>query len=152
MILLPLPLLLILTSHQHRSFVTEFLLLLGQIYHCCLLLLSSMQNLSNLGMKYHQIYVCTSDSQQLSLKGCFLPTTDSTEDFFGVEVPKLSKTDLMSAINATCSFLNLNNTPTIWLARSGLDMSSVLIDIFAYWALQSKTTLIFPGFCGWYTP
>ena len=91
-ILLPLHLLLILKSHQNTSFITEFLLLLGKSYHCCLLLLSSMHSLSNLRMKYHKIYVCTSDSQKLFLKDCFLPTTDSVEGFFGVEVPKLGKT------------------------------------------------------------
>ena len=57
----------------------------------------------------------------------------------------------MSAINATCSFLNLNSIPTICLARFGPDISSVLIDIFAYWALQLNVTLIFLDFFRWYT-
>ena len=118
------------------------------MYLCCLLLLSSIQILINLEMKYQQIYVCTSDSQHLSSKDCYLPTTDSVEDLFGVEYQNL---DLISAINATCSFLKLSNTPNIWLGKSGPDIGSVLIGIFAYWPLQSNTSLCFLGFCGWYT-
>ena len=51
-----------------------------------------MQNLGNLGIKHYPIYVCISDSEQLSLIDGFLLTTDSAEDLFGVVVPKRGKT------------------------------------------------------------
>ena len=48
--------------------------------------------------------------------------------------------------------LNMTKVPKIWLVRSGLAISSLLIYVPAYPVLLSKTTRFLLGLAGWYTP
>ncbi len=58
----------------------------------------------------------------------------------------------MSAIIAVRSFLNHSSTPNSELFKSGPERSTLFKEIPWCCALESNTTRICPGFCGWYTP
>ena len=58
----------------------------------------------------------------------------------------------MSAIIATLSSRNLVSTPTSEFLKSGPLYNMLLSDNPTNFAEHSKTTLIFPGLWGWYTP
>ena len=58
----------------------------------------------------------------------------------------------MSAVIATASRRNRNNTPSNRFVRSGPFKSTSFKETPANFAEESNTTLTFPGFFGWYTP
>ncbi len=58
----------------------------------------------------------------------------------------------MSAVTAISSLLKRSKTPKRLLFKSGPERRTSFKEMPCVCALESKTTLIWPGFCGWYTP